>query len=110
VGAIGPRSLRLSGEAADGTVLVAGTGPDEVRHARVLISEGQAAAGRGDAHRLVVHLAVADRDAAHAAAAVRGLAEAGADAVILQPSLEQADLDHFERFVRFAAEQVRPLL
>ena len=36
VGAIGPRSLRLSGEAADGTVLVAGTGPDEVRRARVL--------------------------------------------------------------------------
>ena len=110
VGAIGPRSLRLSGEAADGTVLVAGTGPDEVRSARVLIAEGQAAAGRGDAHRLVVHLGVVGRDAADAAAAVRGLAEAGADTVILQPSPEQADLDHFERFVRFAAEQVRPLL
>jgi alkanesulfonate monooxygenase SsuD/methylene tetrahydromethanopterin reductase-like flavin-dependent oxidoreductase (luciferase family) len=110
VGAIGPRTLRLSGEAADGTILVAGTGPDEVRHARLLIAEGQAAAGRADAHRLVVHLAVVGRDAAHTAAAVRGLAEAGADAVILQPSPEQADLDHFERFVRFATEQVRPLL
>jgi alkanesulfonate monooxygenase SsuD/methylene tetrahydromethanopterin reductase-like flavin-dependent oxidoreductase (luciferase family) len=110
VGAIGPRTLRLSGEAADGTILVAGIGPDEVRHARVHIAEGQAAAGRDDAHRLVVHLTVADRDAAHVAAAVRELAEAGADAVILQPSAEQADLDHFERFVRFAAEQVRPLL
>jgi alkanesulfonate monooxygenase SsuD/methylene tetrahydromethanopterin reductase-like flavin-dependent oxidoreductase (luciferase family) len=110
VGAIGPRSLRLSGEAADGTVLVAGLGPDEVRHARVLIGEGQAAAGRGDAHRLVVHLGVSGRDAADTAAAVRGLAEAGADTVVLQPSPEQADLDHFERFVRFAAEQVRPLL
>jgi alkanesulfonate monooxygenase SsuD/methylene tetrahydromethanopterin reductase-like flavin-dependent oxidoreductase (luciferase family) len=110
VGAIGPRTLRLSGEAADGTVLVAGIGPDEVRQARVLIAEGQAVAGRGDAHRLVVHLAVAGRDAAQMAAAVRGLAEAGADAVILQPSPEQADLDHFESFVRFAAEQVRPLL
>ena len=30
VGAIGPRSLRLSGEAADGTILVAGIGADEV--------------------------------------------------------------------------------
>ena len=28
----------------------------------------------------------------------------------LTPAPEQADLDHFERFVRFAAEQVRPLL
>ena len=110
VGAIGPRSLRLSGEAADGTILVAGLGPDEVRHARVLIAEGQAVAGRGDAHRLVVHLGVAGRDAADTAAAVRGLAEAGADTVVLQPSPEQADLDHFERFVRFAAQQVRPLL
>ncbi|MFC7646429.1 LLM class flavin-dependent oxidoreductase [Streptosporangium lutulentum] len=33
-GAVGPRSLRLSGEAADGTILVAGTPPDEVRRAR----------------------------------------------------------------------------
>ena len=71
---------------------------------------GAVPAGRGDAHRLVVHLAVVGRDAVHTAAAVRGLAEAGADTVILQPSPEQADLDHFERFVRFAAEQVRPLL
>jgi hypothetical protein len=110
VGAIGPRTLRLSGAAADGTILVAGIGPDEVRRARVLIAEGQAAAGRGDAHRLVVHLKVEGRDAARVAADARGLAEAGADAVILQPSAEQADLDQFERFIRFAAEQVRPLL
>ena len=109
-GATGPRTLRLSGEAADGTILVAGTGPDEVRHARALIAEGRAAAGRDDAHRLVVYLKVAGRDAAQVAASARGLAEAGADAVILEPSPEQADLDHFERFVRFAAEQVRPLL
>jgi alkanesulfonate monooxygenase SsuD/methylene tetrahydromethanopterin reductase-like flavin-dependent oxidoreductase (luciferase family) len=110
VGATGPRSLRLSGEAADGTILVAGTGPDEVRHARVLIAEGQAAAGRGDAHQLVVHLGVVGRDATHTAAAVRGLAESGADTVVLQPSPDETDLDHFEGFVRFAAEQVRPLL
>ena len=110
VGAIGPRSLRLSGEAADGTILVAGVGPDEVRNARSLIAEGQAAAGRGDAHRIVVHLGVMGRDATQVAASVRDLAEAGADTVILQPSPEQADLDHAERFVRFVAEQVRPLL
>ena len=57
-----------------------------------------------------MHLGVAGRDADRVAESVRGLAEAGADTVILQPSAEQADLDHFEDFVRFAAEQVRPLL
>jgi alkanesulfonate monooxygenase SsuD/methylene tetrahydromethanopterin reductase-like flavin-dependent oxidoreductase (luciferase family) len=105
-GAVGPRTLRLSGEAADGTVLVAGTGPDGVRSARGLIAEGQSAAGRRGGHRLVVYLETAADDAAHAAAAVRALAEAGADAVVLQPSTA-ADP---ERFVRFAAERVRPLL
>jgi alkanesulfonate monooxygenase SsuD/methylene tetrahydromethanopterin reductase-like flavin-dependent oxidoreductase (luciferase family) len=60
VGAIGPRTLRLSAETADGTVLVAGSGPEEVRRARELIAEGQAAAGRVGGHRLVVHLNVDD--------------------------------------------------
>jgi hypothetical protein len=106
VGAIGPRTLRLSGEAADGTVLVAGAGPEEVRRARGLIAEGQAVAGRADGHRLVVYLDVADRDAARTAAAVGGLAEAGADTVVLQPS---PGVDP-ERFIRFAVKEVRPLL
>jgi alkanesulfonate monooxygenase SsuD/methylene tetrahydromethanopterin reductase-like flavin-dependent oxidoreductase (luciferase family) len=108
VGAIGPRTLRLSGEAADGTVLTAGNGPEEVRRARELIAEGQAAAGRVGGHRLVVHLNVADHDAGQTAAAVAGLAEAGADSVVLQPSPREAG--DLERFVRFAIERVRPLL
>ena len=91
VGAIGPRTLRLSGEAADGTVLAAGNGPEDVRRARELIAEGQAAAGRDGGHRLVVYLNVADHDAGHTAAAVAGLAEAGADTVVLQPSPGEAD-------------------
>jgi alkanesulfonate monooxygenase SsuD/methylene tetrahydromethanopterin reductase-like flavin-dependent oxidoreductase (luciferase family) len=106
-GAVGPRTLRLSGEAADGTVLVAGTGPREVRRARELIAEGQAASGRGGGHRLVVYLAADGHDAGQAAAAAHGLAEAGADTVVLQPVGGAADPG---RFVRFAAEQVRPLL
>jgi len=110
VGAMGPRTLRLSGEVADGTILVAGAGPDEVRHALALIDEGRSAGGRGDAHRLVVHLQVVGRDAARVAASARDLVGAGADTVILQPSPDQADLDDFERFIRFAADQVRPLL
>ncbi|AZM75814.1 LLM class flavin-dependent oxidoreductase [Streptomyces sp. KPB2] len=133
-GATGPRSLRLTGEAADGTVLTANTPPDGVRRARRLIDEGRAAAGRGDAaHKVVVYLlaatgagagerlrgelvaeGVADvpglgvaGDAQAVADAVRRLAEAGADTVILQPTGDEPDP---EGFVRFAAEQVRPLV
>ncbi|MFB9839759.1 LLM class flavin-dependent oxidoreductase, partial [Actinoallomurus acaciae] len=40
-GATGPRSLRLCGEAADGTILTAGTTPDGIRAARRLVDEGR---------------------------------------------------------------------
>ncbi|MEV5316563.1 LLM class flavin-dependent oxidoreductase [Streptomyces sp. NPDC052687] len=134
-GVTGPRSLRLSGEAADGTILTVATPPDGVRRARRLIEEGRAAAGRGDGepHRIVVYLLTAtgpgafDRlraelaaegladvpglgvagDAADVAEAVRRMAEAGADSVVLQPTADEPDP---EGFVRFAAEQVRPLV
>ncbi|MER7678239.1 LLM class flavin-dependent oxidoreductase [Streptomyces sp. NPDC096934] len=132
-GASGPRTLRLSGEAADGTVLTSSTSPDGVRHARRLIDEGRASAGRSDPHRVVVYLLAATGPGAEAriraefeaeglgsvpdlgvagdadavAAAVRRLAEAGADAVILQPTGDEPDP---EGFVRFAAEEVRALV
>jgi alkanesulfonate monooxygenase SsuD/methylene tetrahydromethanopterin reductase-like flavin-dependent oxidoreductase (luciferase family) len=107
--ATGPRTLRLSGEAADGTILVAGTGPDEVRRARERIDEGRAAAGRNDRHRLVVYMAVTGlKDAAEAAANARALVKAGADTIVVQP-LEGSEPDPVD-LVRFAAGQVRPLL
>ncbi|MCC5480677.1 LLM class flavin-dependent oxidoreductase [Streptomyces sp. NPDC059680] len=134
-GATGPRTLRLSGAKADGTVLTAATSPDGVRQARQLIAEGQKEAG-GDAsrpHQVVVYLLAATGpgadarlraelvaeglgsatdvgvagDARAVAAAVRRLAEAGADTVVLQPTGDEPDP---EGFVRFAAEEVRPLL
>ncbi|GAB2724505.1 LLM class flavin-dependent oxidoreductase [Streptomyces bullii] len=133
-GATGPRSLRLAGEAADGTVLTAATPPDGVRRARRLIDEGREAAGRrGDPHTVVVYLLAATGadatarlraeldaeglgtvpdlgvagDAGTVAKAVERLAEAGADQVILQPTGDEPDP---EGFVRFVAEQVRPLV
>ncbi|MFG2541356.1 LLM class flavin-dependent oxidoreductase [Streptomyces sp. NPDC048594] len=132
-GATGPRSLRLAGEAADGTVLTASTPPDGVRRARHLIDEGREAARRTDAHTVVVYLltatgsGAAERlradlvaegdadvpglgvagDAEAVAEAVGRLAEAGADTVILQPTGDEPDP---EAFVRFAAEEVRPLV
>lgn len=133
-GATGPRSLRLTGEAADGTILTAATNADGVRQARRLIGQGRESAGRsGDPHEVVVYLLAATGpdaaarlraelvaeglesvpelgaagDAEAVAKAVRRLAEAGADRVILQPTADEPDP---EAFVRFAAEQVRPLV
>ncbi|HVX44140.1 MAG TPA: LLM class flavin-dependent oxidoreductase [Mycobacteriales bacterium] len=134
VGAVGPRTLRLSGEIADGTLMVSTTRPAQVREARRLIDEGRARAGRTDRHELVVYLHAttggpdatarmqaelrrwdADPvpeyehgvDAASIAAAVHSLVEAGADTVVLEPTEDEPDP---EAFVRFAAEEVRPRL
>ncbi|MFF4798413.1 LLM class flavin-dependent oxidoreductase [Streptomyces sp. NPDC001351] len=132
-GATGPRSLRLAGEAADGTLLTASTTADGVRRARRLIDEGREPAGRTDPHQVVVYLLTATGpdaaarlhaelaeegldpvpdlgvagDAAAVAKAVQRLADAGADRVILQPTGDEPDP---EGFVRFAAEEVRPLV
>lgn len=133
VGATKPRSLRLSGELADGTVLDASHSPAAVRRARAVIDEGRATAGRSDHHELVVHLQAttgpdaaarlrrelgiwgydsipdlgAAGDGATVAAAVRALAAAGADSVLLTHTADEPDL---EGFARFAATEVRPLL
>ncbi|MFE1297402.1 LLM class flavin-dependent oxidoreductase [Streptomyces sp. NPDC058731] len=133
-GVTGPRSLRLSGEAADGTLLTIVNSADGVRRAREIVDEGREAAGRlGDPHRVVVYLltvtgpdaearlraelaaeGLADvpgvgvaGDAETVAKAVREFHAAGADTVVLQPTGDEPDP---EGFVRFAAREVRPLL
>ncbi|WP_043684620.1 LLM class flavin-dependent oxidoreductase [Streptomyces xylophagus] len=132
-GATGPRTLRLSGAAADGTILTSSTTPDGVRRARQLIDEGRESAGRTEPHKVVVYLLTATGpdaaarlraeladeglesvpdlgvagDAGAVAKAVQRLAEAGADTVVLQPTGDEPDP---EGFVRFAAEEVRALV
>ncbi len=123
-GAIGPKSLRLCGEAADGTIMVAGTSPEALIAARRLVDEGRAAAGRDEPHEVVVYVhAATGPDAAQrltglhevaawgsaesVAAAVKRWVEAGADRVILQPTPDDPDP---EGFVRFVGSEVRPLL
>jgi alkanesulfonate monooxygenase SsuD/methylene tetrahydromethanopterin reductase-like flavin-dependent oxidoreductase (luciferase family) len=127
----GPRTLRLSGELADGTILTSRTAPQGVRAARVLIEEGRAKAGRTEPHRVTVYLAAATGPDAAArlaataqrngfqesagiagtpdaiAEAVRRYAAAGADTVVLEPTDDDPDL---AGFVRFVGEKVRPLL
>ena len=133
-GARGPRSLRLSGEAADGTVLDASATPDHVRAARALVEEGRARAGRTDGrHELVVYVTAttgpgAERrlaaelereglppDAGHGVAgdaeavaeAVSRYADAGADTVVLQSTSDDEDP---VSFIHFAATEVHPLI
>jgi alkanesulfonate monooxygenase SsuD/methylene tetrahydromethanopterin reductase-like flavin-dependent oxidoreductase (luciferase family) len=130
--AAGPRTLRLSAELADGTVFDSTVTPEKLRAARAAIDAGRAAAGRADPHPLVVYLrtvtgpdaaerlaakmrqegsppdsAAVAGDAPAIAAAVRFWAEAGATTVVLYPPSDEPDP---AAFVRFAAEEVRPLV
>jgi alkanesulfonate monooxygenase SsuD/methylene tetrahydromethanopterin reductase-like flavin-dependent oxidoreductase (luciferase family) len=114
IGATGPKTLQLSGKLADGTILTAGTPPEGVRAARGHIAADnhrlvvflQAATGPGAAGRLTDEVALSG-DAATIADGVRRWAEAGADAVILQPTPDDPDP---AGFVRFVAQEVRPLV
>jgi alkanesulfonate monooxygenase SsuD/methylene tetrahydromethanopterin reductase-like flavin-dependent oxidoreductase (luciferase family) len=125
-GAVGPRTLRLSGAAADGTILTAGTSPDGVRAARRLIASAtphrvtvyvHAATGSDAAERLERERVrwgydsldgiAAAGDAAAFAEAAAGWASAGADAVIFQPTPDDPDP---EGFMQFVAGEVQPLL
>jgi alkanesulfonate monooxygenase SsuD/methylene tetrahydromethanopterin reductase-like flavin-dependent oxidoreductase (luciferase family) len=132
-GATGPRSLRLCGEVADGTILTACTPPDRVRQARLLVDEGRATGGRTEPHPVIVYLLAATGpggaerleaerrrmgydsipdtgvagDARAVAEAVQWWADAGADTVVLQPTTDDPDP---EGFVRFVAGDVRPLV
>jgi alkanesulfonate monooxygenase SsuD/methylene tetrahydromethanopterin reductase-like flavin-dependent oxidoreductase (luciferase family) len=132
-GAIGAKTLALSGEVADGTILVGGTTPEEIRRARTVIDSGREQAGRTDPHSLTVFLIAATGpsaderlarelrmwpvdpaddvavagDATAVAAAVGRWAAAGVDSVVLQPTGDEPDL---EGFIRFVTDEVRPLL
>ncbi|GID98475.1 LLM class flavin-dependent oxidoreductase [Amorphoplanes digitatis] len=122
-GATGPKTLRLSGELADGTILVAGTSPEGVAAARAQIGgrEGHelvvfvpAATGPTAERRIAkqqessgMDFAGAAGDAKAVAATIERFAEAGATTVVLQPT---ADDPEPEGFVRFVAEEVRPLI
>jgi alkanesulfonate monooxygenase SsuD/methylene tetrahydromethanopterin reductase-like flavin-dependent oxidoreductase (luciferase family) len=130
IGATGPKTLVLAGEVGDGTVLSGGTSPAGVAAARLHIETGRQTAGATGAHELVVFVrAVSGPDAAarlakaneeyeldspglsgtpaEIAAGVLEFAAAGATKVILQPLSDEPDP---RAYVRFVAEQVRPLV
>jgi alkanesulfonate monooxygenase SsuD/methylene tetrahydromethanopterin reductase-like flavin-dependent oxidoreductase (luciferase family) len=54
IGAVGPRTLALSGRIAEGTIIPEGHGPAEIDRAVEIIAEARAGAGRTDDHRVTV--------------------------------------------------------
>jgi alkanesulfonate monooxygenase SsuD/methylene tetrahydromethanopterin reductase-like flavin-dependent oxidoreductase (luciferase family) len=114
-GGYGPNTLRLCGELADGTVVSSGSSPETLRQIVGLVEEGRARGDLQRPHRIVVFVAAGagpDREgvsgsAQQVADGLRGWIEAGADTVLLQPG---PDLDDLPAFMRFAAEDVAPLL
>jgi alkanesulfonate monooxygenase SsuD/methylene tetrahydromethanopterin reductase-like flavin-dependent oxidoreductase (luciferase family) len=125
-GVVGPKSLYLSGQVADGTILSEGHGPAEVERARQLIDAGGRQAGRSDPHRLTVFAAFYIGDPAgmappnpdalsgweavgsapsRVARSLQSLIDAGADSVVLVP----LGLGH-EAQLRIAASAIVPRL
>ncbi len=133
VGGVGPKSLRLTGEIADGTILTGGIDPARTRESVAHVLAGRTAAGRTGAHPVTTYLIAATGpgaderliaeqrrwnldpadgagvagDAEAIAAAVRRWADAGVSTVVLQPTADEPDP---AGFVRFVGEKVRPLL
>ena len=130
-GGTGPRTLALTGELADGTILTAGTTPEQVQQTRDLVAAASRAAGRTQRPHLTVYLMAASGpdadermaaevrasgldpsddisvtgDADALAAGIVRWVQAGADTVVLQPTDDEPDL---AGFIRLVAEQVRP--
>lgn len=117
MGAAGPKSLALAGEAADGVVIMEDTSPDALRSALAHVQEGRERAHRQDAFDVVVYLRAyrgADapeklrRDGKHETdsygvvlsadsvdQAVTELAEAGATTVVLVPAGDEPSVESY---------------
>ena len=113
VGAIGPKTIQLAGEIADATILTSGASLDDVRRARAVLGAGhglitfaETATGPTAEQRVNTPSRITG-DAAAVAAGVRALVEAGATSVVLEPTADEPDLPGFLRFV---AQEVRPLV
>jgi len=126
----GPKTIALTGEVADGTVLTTGTGAGMVRDAVASIAAARQTAGREAAHEVVLFLMTEFGDGAagrmeaefddwklegerrvaatgsddEIEAAVRGMLAAGATTVLLQSRTGETDLDgYIEAVARIAA-------
>jgi alkanesulfonate monooxygenase SsuD/methylene tetrahydromethanopterin reductase-like flavin-dependent oxidoreductase (luciferase family) len=102
-GVIGPKSLSLSGEIADGTVITVMSGPKYVSHAREITTLSATAAGRVGKHELpTLTLVFVDRDGKVARRAARQavaqmLADAGPDILTSMYGIDAALSDMLAR-------------
>jgi alkanesulfonate monooxygenase SsuD/methylene tetrahydromethanopterin reductase-like flavin-dependent oxidoreductase (luciferase family) len=106
VGAIGPRTVALAGEFADGLILTGGTTADEVGAALGHFRGARPASRGGLADAVVFTSASAGGPAADIAATVGEYGRAGATCVAVNAAERDADL---EEFVSFLAREVKPL-
>lgn len=73
-GVVGPKSIRLAVEHADGLIVSALAGPNYIRHARAQLIEAARALGREYAPKIPVYaFGCVDREAAKARATMRGI-------------------------------------
>ncbi len=93
VGARGPKTVRLAGEVADGVLLDAVADADVVRRSREQAQEGREASGRPGRVHVTVYTEIGPAHVSADAVAERVgvLAEAGADAVVLQSDAADPD-------------------
>jgi alkanesulfonate monooxygenase SsuD/methylene tetrahydromethanopterin reductase-like flavin-dependent oxidoreductase (luciferase family) len=119
----GPKTLGLTGEVADGTILVAGRTPAEFSDQIRAVNEGRSRATHGDSAKIIAYVTAAFGDGAEArvradlgdsgidgdravwgdvdavAAAVKRFAAVGIDDVVLLPAAGEPDLAEFFRAV-----------
>lgn len=132
----GPKTLRLTGETADATILSAGASVERVAEAVALIADGRAAAGREGRNEVVVYVVVgfggreahervngdlarwslpvdsglaAVGDTSEVAEAAEQYFAAGADVVVLQSASDEPDLEGFMRDVGEVSRQLAPV-
>jgi alkanesulfonate monooxygenase SsuD/methylene tetrahydromethanopterin reductase-like flavin-dependent oxidoreductase (luciferase family) len=131
----GPKTLRLTGETADATILVGGTSVARVAEAVSMIADGRAAAGRDGRNEVVAYVIAgfggrearervngelarsnvlddgpraAVGDASDVAEVAEQYFAAGADAVVLQSTSDEPDLEGFMRHVGDVSRQLVP--
>jgi len=91
-GVVGPKSLRLSGRVADGTLLPESVGPDQVAQARLAVNEGRAEAGRTDHHHITVFAGIYCGDLSKLGPPPEGAIQGGWDVVEEDPKVAAARL------------------
>jgi alkanesulfonate monooxygenase SsuD/methylene tetrahydromethanopterin reductase-like flavin-dependent oxidoreductase (luciferase family) len=112
MGALGPRSMALCGEVADGILIDSITTTDGIREALSLIAEGWQASGRPGDPQVAAYTRTYGEDerelpAVVVAQVVTDRFRAGATTVVLQPSATTQDIESYLAFVR---DEVRPLI